>query len=130
MPLVTLFFGDLPRVLQIERTFFTHRGFFTLHSFLLFSRLLWGRQFNLKVSRASCWSLKHSPGPAICLNHNNSQNRYSGRFYLRVITGRLAWWRIWLLRDLNSFRDRWACQKLHALFVWPQRHTTCVKWKF
>ena len=53
-----------------ERAFFT-LAFFTLHSFLLVLRLPWGRQFNLKVSRASCRSSKHSPGPAIRLNHNN-----------------------------------------------------------
>ena len=45
------------------------QAFFTLHSFLLVSRPRWGWQFNLKASRASCWSSKHSPGPAICLNH-------------------------------------------------------------
>ena len=56
-----------------ERAFSTLRRFFTLHSFLLVSRPPWGRQFNLKVSRASCWSSKHSPGPTICLNHNNLQ---------------------------------------------------------
>ena len=32
-----------------------------------------GRQFNLKVSRASCGSSKHSPGPTLCLNHSNPQ---------------------------------------------------------
>ena len=32
-----------------------------------------GRQFNPKVSRALCWSSKHSPGPTICLNHSNPQ---------------------------------------------------------
>ena len=36
------------------------RAFFTLHSFLLLSRPLWGQQFILKGSRASCWSSKHS----------------------------------------------------------------------
>ena len=36
------------------------RAFFTLHSILLFSRLPRGQQFNLKVSRASCWSSKQS----------------------------------------------------------------------
>ena len=35
------------------------------------SRFPQGRQFNLKVSRASCWSSKHSLGPTNCLNHNN-----------------------------------------------------------
>ena len=65
--------SDLPRVLRIWESVFYSRAFFTLHSFLLVSRHPWGRQFNLKVSRPSCWSSKHSPGPAICLNHNNPQ---------------------------------------------------------
>ena len=58
-----------------QRTFFTLRRFFTLHSFTpsCFSRLPWGRQFNLKVRRVSCRSSKHSPGPTICLNHKNPQ---------------------------------------------------------
>ena len=57
--------------LMIYRESFFTQAFFTLHSFLLVLRLSWGRQFNLKVSRASCRSWKHSPGPAIRLNHNN-----------------------------------------------------------
>ena len=67
-----------------ERVFFPLKRFFTLHSFHLFSRLPWG-----KVSRASCWSSKYSPGPTSCLNHSNSQKRYTGRFYLRVRTDQL-----------------------------------------
>ena len=39
------------------------QAFFAFHSFLLFSRLPWGQQFNLKVSRALCCSWKqHCPG--------------------------------------------------------------------
>ena len=57
------------------------RAFFTLRSFLpctlpAFSRLSWGLQFNLKVSRDLCWSSKHSPGPTFSLNHSNPQNVY------------------------------------------------------
>ena len=51
---------------------------------LLVSKLPWGWQFNLKVSKDSCWSLKHSPGAAICLNHSNPQKSNNDRFYLCV----------------------------------------------
>ena len=71
------------------------RAFFTLRCFLTYTPSCWfqgfpgSRQFNFRVSRASCWSSKHSPGLAIRLNHNNPQKRYSVRFYLRVAAGRL-----------------------------------------
>ena len=65
--------SDLPRVLRVWESDFYSQAFFTLHSFLLVLRPPCGRKFNLKVSSASCWSSKHSPGPAICLNHNNPQ---------------------------------------------------------
>ena len=52
-------------VLRIwEGVFYSHT-FSTFYSFLLLSRLPWGWQFNLKGSRALCWSLKHSHGPII-----------------------------------------------------------------
>ena len=96
---------------EFERAFFTLKLFFTLHSFLLFSRLLWDQQFNLKASRASCWSLKHSPGPVICLNHNNPRKRYSGKFYLWFTAGWLceesAPHRIWTL-FMTSRKSRMA----------------------
>ena len=63
--------SDLPQVLRIWESVFYYQAFLTLHSFLHVSRLPWGRQFNLKVSRASCWSLKHSPAVIIHLSHNN-----------------------------------------------------------
>ena len=53
------------------------RAFCTLSRFLLytpscsFQGFPGSRQFNVKVSRTSCWPSKHNPGPAICLNHNN-----------------------------------------------------------
>ena len=99
-PLVTLFFyyhhvtyrtpchasGHLvilPWQLRIWESVFYSQAFFTLHSFLLVSRPPWGRQFNL----TSCWSSKHSSGPAICLNNSNPQKIYICRFYLRVTPG-------------------------------------------
>ena len=65
--------SDLPRVLRNWESDFYSQVLFTLYSFLMFSRLCWSRQFHLKVSRASCWSSKHSPDTAICLNDSNSQ---------------------------------------------------------
>ena len=58
---------DLPWVLRIWESIFYFQAFFTLHSFLLILRISWSQQFNIKVSRASCWSLKLSPGPTIAL---------------------------------------------------------------
>ena len=78
------------RVLRIWESVFYSQAFFTLHSFLLFLRLPWDRQFNLKASRASSWSLRHSPSSAICLNHNNPQKRYRGKFYLWFTAGWLC----------------------------------------
>ena len=51
---------------------------------LLVSKPPRGRQFNLNVSRASCWSSKYSPGPTICLNHSNPQTLYFERFIYKV----------------------------------------------
>ena len=74
-------------------------SFFTLRRFLPYTSSCWFQgfpgswQFNLRVSRALCWSSKHSPGPIICLNHKNPQKRYGGRFYLRVTDG-------WLMKNL------------------------------
>ena len=67
-----------PWVLRTWECFFYPQVCFTLHSFLLLKASLpWGRQFNLKVTRTSCWSLKHSPGPTICLCHNKLQKIYT-----------------------------------------------------
>ena len=44
-------------------------------------------QFNVQISRALCWSSKHSLDSTICLNHSNPQKIYTGRFYLRARAG-------------------------------------------
>ena len=93
--------SDLLQVLQIWESVFYSQAFFALHSFLLLSRPPWGRQFTLKVSRASCWSAKHSYGPTICLNHSNQQNSYTNRLVFKVY-GWSAMWIICSSRDLNS----------------------------
>ena len=70
--------SDLRRLLRIWESVFYSRAFFTLYSFMLFSRLPWGWQFNLKVSRASRWSehMKHNPDRVfvwITAIHNKSK---------------------------------------------------------
>ena len=67
MPVVILWFTASASDLRDR---FLLSGVFYL---TLLSRSPWGRQFNLKVSRASYWPSKYSPGPIICLNHNNPQ---------------------------------------------------------
>ena len=51
---------------------FYSQAFFTLHSFMLFSRLPCDRQFKLKVSRVSCWTSEQSPGPTIFFESQQS----------------------------------------------------------
>ena len=69
---------------EFEGKLFALRRFLPCTPSCWFQGFPGSRQFNLKVSRASCWSSKHSPSLTIRLNHNNPQNRYGGRFYLRV----------------------------------------------
>ena len=97
--------SDLSQVLRIWESVFHSHAFFTLHSFLLVLRLPWGRQFNLKFSRDSCWSSKHSPGLAICLNHSNLQKRYGSRFYLRVTAG-------WLRNEESASNGIWTLSEI------------------
>ena len=63
-----------------NKAFFTLRRFFYLSFLPAVFKVSWSRQFNLKVS----------PGPAICLNQNNPEMGYSGRFCLRVTAGLFA----------------------------------------
>ena len=87
-------------------------------------------QFNFKVSRASCWSSKHSLGPTICLNHSNPQKRYTGRFYLRARLANhetLILQNTSFLRDLNSLHGSRVCYKTHVLSVRPQSLADCDK---
>ena len=69
MPVVTWWSTTSATDLRV----FLLSGVFYLAVLPAFSRIPWGQQFNLKVSRASCWSSKHSPSPTICLNHSNLQ---------------------------------------------------------
>ena len=85
-------------------------------------------QFNLKVSRASCWSSKCTLGPTICLNYSNPQIRDTGRFYLRA---RLASHETLILKntsflqDLTSLHGRRVCYTTHVLSVRPQGLGDC-----
>ena len=90
------------------------RAFFTFHSsFLLVSRLPRGREFNLKVSRASCWSSKHSLGPAIRINHNNPQKKYSGRFYFFYFILFFVFWNInTVLTEKHTISVTWNKTKI------------------
>ena len=63
-----------------ERAFLTLRRFLRCTPFCCFQGFLGSWQFNLKASRASCWSSKHSASPTICLNHSNPQKVSTGRF--------------------------------------------------
>ena len=60
---------------RFERVFLLS-GVFHLALLSAFSRISQGWKFNLKVSRTSCWSSKHSRSPTICLNHDNPHNIY------------------------------------------------------
>ena len=80
-----------------ESAFFTFRRFLPCTPSCFFQGFPGSRQFNLKVSRALCWSSKYSPGPTICLNHSNTQKIYTGRFYLRAKAGQS--------RNINLYRE-------------------------
>ena len=58
------------QVLRIWEIVFYSQAFFTLHSPLLLSRLPWGRQFNLKGSRASRRHFSHVAKSRIFKNLN------------------------------------------------------------
>ena len=64
-----------------ERTFLYSQAIFTLHSLLLFPRLPW----EPAVQPQSIVPTPYRRGSTICLNHCNPQQKYAGRFYLRVI---------------------------------------------
>ena len=64
----------LPRVLRISGSVFYSQAFFTLHSFLLLSRLPWSQQICLEDCRTSHWGSKHRPGPSVCLGYTLLSN--------------------------------------------------------
>ena len=54
------------------------------------------RQFFLKVCRALYWSLKHIPGPFVCLIHSNLQSLYILNLYLymTILQKLYLWWKL------------------------------------
>ena len=72
----------LPWVLPIWESVFLLSGVFYLALLPVAWRFSWGQQLNLKISRASCWLSKHSPGPTIVSNDSSRQEKYTGWFYL------------------------------------------------
>ena len=75
----------LPLALLPWVCIFYSQVFFTLHSFsniltCVYQGFPGSRQFFLEVCRASCWALKHWPGPSVGLIHSNPQYSYSERF--------------------------------------------------
>ena len=57
-------------------------GFFTLHSFLLLSRLPGGGSSALKIAGSKLrfhWGSKHRPSPSVCLNHTLFANNMISR---------------------------------------------------
>ena len=81
------FLFHLPRVLRFWVGIFYPQAFFTLHSFMTFWHIpdilaqpafikvsLGAGSYFLESCRASYWSLKHRPGPSVCLIHSNPQS--------------------------------------------------------
>ena len=102
---------------EFERAFFILRGFLPCTPSCCFQGFPGSGQFNLKVSRVSCWSSKHCPGPAICLNHSDQQKFYTGRFYLRARAGQL--------RNINLYEMFASCGvwTLFTVDEYDTRHT-------
>ena len=94
------------------------RAFLPYTPYCWFQGFPGSRQFNLKVSRASCWSSKNSSGTTISLNRNTPQKSYSGRSYLRVTAGRLIG-----NPPLMGFRTLFTIgQHFRSLMVFPFDH--------
>ena len=115
--------------LNVVESVFLLLGIFYLALLRAFSRLPWSRQFNLKVSRDSCWKIAQA---WLLLWFTTIYKTFiSGRFYLSVRAGwprniklhraiifkehlfyrtlvlqKLYFWNIHLLWDLNSLRKR------------------------
>ena len=55
------------------------------------------QQFFLEVFRASYWSSKHRPGPALCLIHSNPQSLHILNLYLymSIFQKFYLWWKLW-----------------------------------
>ena len=119
---------------EFEKAFCTPKRFLPCTSSCWAQAFPGSRQFNLKVSRISCWSSKHSPEPTIRLNHNNPQKRYGGRLCLRVMKFGLVWY-VW---SANKESASYGIRTLYTigehvislmLSFRPQSHTVYDKLK-
>ena len=100
----------LPWVLRIWESVFYSQAFFSLHSLLLVSRPPRGWQFNLKVSRVSCWYFRNSPGLTILFELQQSTKRVIVVALFKPYD-RLILWIICFSRDLNPFHDKLRMSK-------------------
>ena len=81
-------FTVLPRALWFWVGIFLPTGIFYLtllhqHFTCVYQGLPGSWQFFLEICRASYWSLKHRPGPSVCLIHSNPQPSYSEEFIFK-----------------------------------------------
>ena len=76
----------LPRLLRIWESVFYSQAFFTLHSFVLVLKRTWDRQFNLNISRASCWYFRNIAPVRLFVWITTIHDKiYRGNFYLSVL---------------------------------------------
>ena len=110
--------SHLLQLLRVWESVFYPQAFLT---FLLVSRPPWDRQFNLKVSRVLCWSSKHSPGPAICLNHNYPLS--TKRVIVVGLIKAYGWLITWIICSLNPFHDKLSMSKALCFICLATSHT-------
>ena len=89
---------------NLREHFFFSQAFFTLHSFLLLSRLPWGLQFILEGCKPFQRGSKHGPGRSFCLNHIV----FSKRYYLVAS--------IYLLGSATSYYSNYLSLVLNSLY--------------
>ena len=91
----------LLRALRFWVSIFYPQVFFTLCSFptfwhnLFLSGFSGSPQLFLEIFRGSYWSLKHKPGPSVCLIHSNLL--YILKLYLcmSILQMFYLWWKLW-----------------------------------
>ena len=99
-------------------------GVFYLALLPAFFELPWGQKFNLKVSRASCWSSKHSPVRLFVWITTIQKKFIYGSLYLRARAGQSR--NIILYRELvlwNISFEIFACYGILTPFT-TGKHVT------
>ena len=113
----------LPWALRFWVDVFYPQAFFTLRSFTdifdstcVYQGLPGSRQFFFEVYRASYWSLKHRPGPSVCLIHSNPQSSYSEEFIFKFyqILSWITCVKKFSLSASYSFRTLSTCSKSYV----------------